>query len=75
MKRKLLNGIVHPAVGRAMLREVVRCWWSGESVCVLDVPLLVEAGLWRWVGDVAVVYWWGLLVFLLRMVRKNWTED
>jgi dephospho-CoA kinase len=57
-KRKVLNGIVHPAVRRAMLRDVVRCWWGGESVCVLDVPLLVEAGLWRWVGDIVVVYWW-----------------
>jgi len=62
-KRKILNGIVHPAVRRAMLRDVVRCWWNGERVCVLDVPLLVEAGLWRWVGDVVVVYWSVLLVF------------
>lgn len=62
-KRTILNGIVHPAVRRAMLREVVRCWWSGESVCVLDVPLLVEAGLWRWVGFVVVIYWSVPLVF------------
>lgn len=23
---------------------------------VVDVPLLIEAGLWRWVGDIVVVY-------------------
>ena len=61
-KRRILNGIVHPAVRRAMLRDVVRCWWSGESICVLDVPLLVEAGLWRWVGYVVVIYWSVFLV-------------
>lgn len=61
-KRKILNSIVHPAVQRAMLRDVVRCWWNGERVCVLDVPLLVEAGLWRWVGETVVVYWSVLLV-------------
>jgi dephospho-CoA kinase len=76
-KRKILNGIVHPAVRRAMLREVVRCWWGGESICVLDVPLLVEAGLWRWVGDVVVIYWWVLLVFNLneRVPKHNIDTD
>lgn len=56
-KRKILNGIVHPAVRRAMFWEVVGCWFRGESVCVLDVPLLIEGGLWKLVGKVIVVYW------------------
>ncbi|TCD67046.1 hypothetical protein EIP91_000608 [Steccherinum ochraceum] len=55
-KRKILNGIVHPAVRKAMFWEVVRCWLRGERVCVLDVPLLVEGGLWKLVGKVIVVY-------------------
>ena len=70
-KRSILNEIVHPAVRRAMLRDVVRCWWNGERVCVLDVPLLVEAGLWRWVGDVVVVYWSVLLLVFNRKGRKS----
>ena len=57
-KRKKLNAIVHPAVRRAMLWKVMGCWIRGERCCVLDVPLLVEGGLWRWVGQVAVVYWY-----------------
>jgi dephospho-CoA kinase len=57
-KRKKLNAIVHPAVKRAMFWKVIRCWISGESCCVLDVPLLVEGGLWRLVGKVVVVYWY-----------------
>ena len=56
-KRRRLNAIVHPAVRRAMIWAVVRCWMGGERMCVLDVPLLIEAGIWRWVGKVVVVYW------------------
>ena len=56
-KRKRLNSIVHPAVRRAMLWEVVKCWVRGEKWCVLDVPLLIEGPLWRVVGLVVVVYW------------------
>jgi len=56
-KRKVLNGIVHPAVRRAMFFSVVKCWLQGERVCILDVPLLIEAGLWKLVGWIVVVYW------------------
>jgi len=55
-QRKVLNGIVHPAVRRAMLWGVLGCWWRGEPLCVLDVPLLIEGGLWRFVETVVVVY-------------------
>lgn len=74
-KRRILNGIVHPAVRRAMLRDVVRCWWSGESICVLDVPLLVEAGLWRWVGYVVVIYWSVFLVLHSRSGKPHHNTD
>ncbi|ELU44166.1 dephospho-CoA kinase [Rhizoctonia solani AG-1 IA] len=46
-KRKQLNAIVHPAVRKAMFWSVVRCWLRGERVCVLDVPLLIETGMWK----------------------------
>ncbi|PCH37912.1 dephospho-CoA kinase [Wolfiporia cocos MD-104 SS10] len=55
-QRKKLNSIVHPAVRRAMLLGVLKCWFRGERICILDVPLLVEAGLWRFVATVVVVY-------------------
>ncbi|KDQ10154.1 hypothetical protein BOTBODRAFT_58238 [Botryobasidium botryosum FD-172 SS1] len=54
--RRRLNAIVHPAVNRAMLWAVVGCWVRGEKMCVVDVPLLVETGSWKWVGKVVVVY-------------------
>lgn len=56
-KRKKLNSIVHPAVRRAMLLRTLSHWFRGEKICVLDVPLLIEGGLWKWVGQVVVVYW------------------
>lgn len=55
-ERKWLNGVVHPRVRRAMFWAVLKNWLKGEWCTVVDVPLLIEAGLWRWVGDVVVVY-------------------
>lgn len=57
VKRKQLNGIVHPRVRRGMLWAVIKCWIRGERVCVLDVPLLIEGGLWKLVAGVVVVSW------------------
>ncbi|KAF7301076.1 CoaE-domain-containing protein [Mycena indigotica] len=55
-KRRKLNSIVHPAVRRAMLWAVVNNWLSGRRFCVLDVPLLIESGLWRFYGKIVVVF-------------------
>lgn len=56
-KRQKLNAIVHPAVQRAMIWGVIKCWLKGNKLCILDVPLLIEVGLWKWMGFVVVVYW------------------
>ncbi|WVF70781.1 dephospho-CoA kinase [Kwoniella sp. CBS 6097] len=55
-QRKWLNGVIHPRVRKEMARRVVRAWLGGEWCVVVDVPLLIEAGMWKWVGDVVVVY-------------------
>ncbi|OJA13596.1 hypothetical protein AZE42_02729 [Rhizopogon vesiculosus] len=55
-KRKKLNSIIHPVVSRAIFWNVFRCWFRGEKLCVVDVPLLIEGGLWKWMGKVVVVY-------------------
>jgi dephospho-CoA kinase len=55
-KRKRLNGIVHPAVKWAMIVAVIKHWWKGSRWVVLDVPLLIEGGIYKWVGEVVVVY-------------------
>ncbi|KAI9892515.1 MAG: hypothetical protein M1814_001472 [Vezdaea aestivalis] len=53
--RRVLNGIVHPAVRRLMGWRVLRSYLRGEQVVVVDVPLLFEAGLDVWAGEVVVV--------------------
>ncbi|KAF6759798.1 dephospho-CoA kinase-domain-containing protein [Ephemerocybe angulata] len=55
-QRAKLNSIVHPAVQKAMFWEVVKHWFRGERLCVLDVPLLIEGPLHRMVGNIVVVY-------------------
>lgn len=53
----MLNGIVHPAVRRLLAWELAKCWIKGEKMVVVDAPLLIEAGLWKFCGAVVVVYW------------------
>lgn len=53
--RKVLNGIVHPAVRKAMFWAVIRHWLTGNWAVVMDVPLLYESKLDRYVGAVVVV--------------------
>ncbi|GMK57883.1 hypothetical protein CspeluHIS016_0407170 [Cutaneotrichosporon spelunceum] len=55
-ERQFLNSVIHPAVRRMMFMAVLKAWIRGEWCIVLDVPLLIEAGLWKWVGEVMVVY-------------------
>jgi dephospho-CoA kinase len=62
-QRRHLNAIVHPAVRRELLWNIVTLWLWGEKICVVDVPLLIEGGLWKWMGKVVVVSWYGFRVF------------
>lgn len=41
-----------------MILGVLKYWLRGERVCVLDVPLLIESEIYRWVGKIVVVYWY-----------------
>jgi dephospho-CoA kinase len=56
-QRSTLNGIMHPAIRKLMAWKLLRCWLAGEKVVVVDAPLLVEAGLWRFAGKIILVYW------------------
>ncbi|MCJ1394485.1 hypothetical protein MMC18_007363 [Xylographa bjoerkii] len=53
--RAVLNGIVHPAVRRAMALAVLRAYLAGHWAVVLDIPLLFESGLDVFCGVVVVV--------------------
>ncbi|KAH8813606.1 CoaE-domain-containing protein [Flagelloscypha sp. PMI_526] len=74
-KRKVLNGIVHPAVRRSMLWGVIKYWIKGEPLCILDVPLLIEGGLDRLVGRVAVVYCPSDIQLARLQTRDSSTEE
>ena len=56
-ERKVLNSITHPAVRRLLAWELLKAWMRGDKVCVVDAPLLIEAGLWKFCGAIIVVYW------------------
>ncbi|MCJ1407486.1 hypothetical protein MMC19_001557 [Ptychographa xylographoides] len=53
--RKVLNGIVHPAVRKAMALAVLKHYLMGYWACVLDIPLLFESGLDIFCGVAIVV--------------------
>jgi len=53
--RKVLNGIVHPAVRREMYRQMLWAYLRGQWAVVLDVPLLFESGWERYCGTILVV--------------------
>ncbi len=55
-KRKVLNGIVHPAVREKMLEERDYYVRQNEKAVVLDIPLLFESELTHFVDKILVVY-------------------
>ena len=53
--RKKLEKIVHPRVRASMMREMAAAKDRGAKMIVLDVPLLLEAGLGKWCHAAAFV--------------------
>ena len=53
--RAVLNGIVHPAVRRAIYKQLMSSYVRGCWAVVLDVPLLFESGLDVLCGTMLVV--------------------
>ncbi len=42
---QILNSLTHPEVRKEIFRRILTCWLHFEQICVLDVPLLFEAGM------------------------------
>lgn len=55
-ERLRLNEIVHPAVQQEIRRLIAQADSQGVAVAILDVPLLIEGGLYHIVDEVWVVY-------------------
>jgi dephospho-CoA kinase len=56
-KKQLLNSIVHPHVNQEVKRQIKQIQKTHpNAVIVLDIPLLIEAGMHDDINDVIVVY-------------------
>ena len=53
--RKVLNGIVHPAVRKEMYKQMLYAYTKGNWAVVLDIPLLFESGWEPLCGTILVV--------------------
>ncbi|MCM3743598.1 dephospho-CoA kinase [Sporosarcina luteola] len=54
-KRKMLNGIVHPAVREEMIRQKEEWLDKGANTVIMDIPLLFESKLQSYVDKILVV--------------------
>lgn len=57
-RTRALNKITHSAIRRAMLWRLLRLWLTGAQRVVVDTPLLIEAGLYKWCAEVVIVRWY-----------------
>ncbi|ORX56342.1 dephospho-CoA kinase [Hesseltinella vesiculosa] len=73
-KRKVLNSCTHPYVRLEMVKQVFYYWLTGYRVVVLDVPLLFESKLDRFVGTTVVVYCSEVLQ-LQRMMKRDGFDE
>ncbi|CAB4382649.1 dephospho-CoA kinase [Rhizophagus irregularis] len=55
-KRKILNRCTHPYIRRKIFKLLAWYWATGEKLVVLDAPLLIESGLYKWMSAVVVIY-------------------
>jgi len=75
-KKELLNGIVHPAVFHEIGERIKKIEQdSPDAVVILDVPLLIEAGMQDGFTDVILVYIPEEMQVKRLMKRDNFSEQ
>lgn len=57
-RTRALNRITHSAIRRVMVWRLIRLWLKGCQRVVVDTPLLIEAGLYKWCAEVVIVWWY-----------------
>ncbi|KAG0258466.1 hypothetical protein DFQ27_004622 [Actinomortierella ambigua] len=55
-ERRAVNGIIHPEVAKEVFKALWHHWIRAEPMVIVDVPLLLEGDLWRFMSRVIVVY-------------------
>jgi len=56
-RTRALNKITHSAIRRALVWRLLQLWLTGTRRVVVDTPLLIEAGLYKWCAEVVIVHW------------------
>ncbi|MCG3089381.1 dephospho-CoA kinase [Sporosarcina cyprini] len=74
-KRQQLNGIIHPAVRKEMLRQKEEWIAKGASTVIMDIPLLFESRLQPFVDRILVVSVTKDLQKSRLMARNGLSED
>lgn len=72
-ERKALEAITHPEIRRALIAQAEAYWVAGVRECVLDAPLLLEAGWDAWC-DVLLFVDSRWPVRCARAATRGWTE-
>lgn len=67
---RALNRITHSAIRRVMAWRLLCLWLTGCKRVVVDTPLLIEAGLYKWCAEVVIV-WWYVSISDLEAMRHN----
>lgn len=74
-KRKLLNGIVHPAVRKWMMEETEKALHEGKELVFMDIPLLFESNLTHMVEEIILVYVKPEVQLKRLMARDHFNEE
>ncbi len=74
-KRKVLNDIVHPAVRKEMRQQADTFFKSGDSLVIMDIPLLFESKLTHMVDRTWLVYAKPEIQLERLMMRDDFTEQ
>ncbi|WP_428909349.1 dephospho-CoA kinase [Niallia sp. Krafla_26] len=74
-ERHVLNGIVHPAVRKQMNDKKEEAIKRGDSIAVLDIPLLFESHLTELVKTIILVYVDAEVQLERLMTRNHYSEQ
>ncbi|MDM5315606.1 dephospho-CoA kinase [Fictibacillus sp. b24] len=74
-KRSVLNNIVHPAVRKEMRLQADSYLKAGESLVIMDIPLLFESKLTHMVNRTWLVYAKPEIQLERLMLRDDFTEQ
>lgn len=75
-KRKKLNSITHPKIGKEILWKIIVQFFKGKQYVILDIPLLIESKIWiKFVKYVVVVDCDANTQLQRLMNRNNYTTN